>query len=95
LETNQYGDLPRFWWSRGKTANDKGITPAQLALAWVLAHGENLAPIPGTRRRTYLEQNAAALDVELTHEDVASIDTEMPEAAGARYDEHSMATVNL
>jgi diketogulonate reductase-like aldo/keto reductase len=59
----------------------------------VLAEGENLVPIPGTKRRTYLEQSAAALDVELTDEDLARIDTEMPEAAGARYDELSMATV--
>src|SRR5204863_2979799 len=47
-------------------AAEKGITPAQLALAWVLAQGEELVPIPGTKRRTYLEQNAAAVDVELT-----------------------------
>ena len=50
-------------------AEEKGITPAQLALAWVLAQGEDIVPIPGTKRRTYLEQNAAAVDVELTEED--------------------------
>jgi aryl-alcohol dehydrogenase-like predicted oxidoreductase len=76
-------------------ASDKGITPAQLALAWVLAQGEDLVPIPGTKRRTYLEQNAAAVDVELTDEDLARIDAEVPEAAGARYDEFGMASVNL
>jgi aryl-alcohol dehydrogenase-like predicted oxidoreductase len=73
----------------------KGIAPAQLALAWVLAQGEDLVPIPGTKRRTYLEQNAAAADVELTDEDLARIDAEVPEAAGARYDEVGMATVDL
>ena len=52
-------------------------------------------PIPGTKRRTYLEQNAAAVEVELTDEDLARIDAEVPEAAGARYDEVGMATVNL
>jgi aryl-alcohol dehydrogenase-like predicted oxidoreductase len=76
-------------------ASNKGITPAQLALAWVLAQGEDLVPIPGTKRRTYLEQNAAAVDVELTDEDLARIDAELPEVAGARYDEYGMASVNL
>ena len=55
-------------------AQEKGITPAQLALAWVLAQGEDLVPIPGTKRREYLEQNAAAVDVELTADDLARID---------------------
>jgi aryl-alcohol dehydrogenase-like predicted oxidoreductase len=76
-------------------ASEKGITSAQLALAWVLAQGEELVPIPGTKRRTYLEQNAAAADIELTDGDLARIDTELPEAAGARYDESGMASVNL
>jgi aryl-alcohol dehydrogenase-like predicted oxidoreductase len=76
-------------------AGEKGITSAQLALAWVLAQGEDLVPIPGTKRRTYLEQNAAAVDVDLTDEDLAQIDAELPEAAGARYDESGMAAVNL
>ena len=67
-------------------ADDKGITPAQLAIAWVLAQGEDLVPIPGTRRRSYLEENVAAVDVELTEEDLARIDAELPEAAGDRYD---------
>ena len=60
-------------------AQEKGITPAQLALAWVLAQGEDLVPIPGTKRREYLEQNAAAVDVELTADDLARIDTELPD----------------
>ena len=76
-------------------AADKGITPAQLALAWILAQGDDLAPIPGTKRRTYLEQNAAAVEVELTDEDLARIAAQLPEASGARYDEAGMASVNL
>jgi aryl-alcohol dehydrogenase-like predicted oxidoreductase len=76
-------------------ASEKGITPAQLAIAWILAQGDDLVPIPGTKRRTYLEENAAAADVELTDEDLARIDVELPEPAGARYDEAGMASVNL
>jgi aryl-alcohol dehydrogenase-like predicted oxidoreductase len=76
-------------------ANGKGVTAAQLALAWVLAQGDDLVPIPGTKRRSYLEQNAAAVDVELTADDLARIDAEIPAAAGARYDETGMAAVNI
>ena len=76
-------------------ANDKGVTPAQLALAWVLAQGKDLVPIPGTKRRTYLEQNIAAVDVELTEEELARIDAELPQAAGDRYDEQGMRAVNI
>ncbi|MCZ0985061.1 aldo/keto reductase [Streptomyces diastatochromogenes] len=75
-------------------AAEKDVTPAQLAIAWVLAQGEDLVPIPGTKRRTYLEQNAAAADIELTKEDLARIDAELPEAAGERYDEAGMRSVN-
>ncbi|WNM32917.1 aldo/keto reductase [Streptomyces sp. Li-HN-5-11] len=75
-------------------AAEKDVTPAQLAIAWVLAQGEDLVPIPGTKRRTYLEQNAAAADVELTKEDLARIDAELPEPAGERYDEAGMRAVN-
>ena len=71
------------------------MTPAQLALAWVLAQGEDLVPIPGTKRRKYLEENAAAVEVELTDEDLARIDAELPAVAGERYDEAGMASVNL
>jgi aryl-alcohol dehydrogenase-like predicted oxidoreductase len=74
-------------------AAEKGITPAQLALAWVLARGDDIVPIPGTKRREYLEQNAAAGDIELTEEDLTRLD-ELPEAAGERYDERGMASVN-
>ena len=75
-------------------AGEKGITPAQLALSWVLAQGDDLVPIPGTKRRRYLEENAAAVDVELTDEDLARIDAELPPVAGERYDEAGMASVN-
>ena len=75
-------------------AAEKGITPAQLAIAWVLARGDDLVPIPGTKRRTYLEQNAAAVDVELTDDDLARIDAELPAFAGDRYDAAGMAAVN-
>ncbi len=76
-------------------AAGKGITSAQLAIAWVLAQRKDLVPIPGTKRRSYLEQNAGAVDVELTNEDLSRIDAELPEAAGKRYDEAGMATVDL
>ncbi|MBL3669175.1 aldo/keto reductase [Streptomyces sp. M2CJ-2] len=75
-------------------ATEKDVTPAQLAIAWVLARGEHLVPIPGTKRRTYLEQNAAAVDIALTEDDLARIDAELPEAAGERYDEAGMRSVN-
>jgi aryl-alcohol dehydrogenase-like predicted oxidoreductase len=76
-------------------AGEKGVTPAQLALAWVLAQGDDIVPIPGTKRRAYLEENAAAADVQLTAQDLARIDAELPQAAGERYDEAGMASVNL
>ena len=68
-------------------AQDKNVTPAQLALAWVLAQGEDIVTIPGTKRRTYLEQNLGALDVTLTEEDLARINDAFPmdAAVGARY----------
>jgi aryl-alcohol dehydrogenase-like predicted oxidoreductase len=76
-------------------AKEKGVTPAQLAIAWVLAQGEDVVPIPGTKRREYLEQNAGAIDVKLTDEDAARIDAELPDVAGERYDEVGMSAVNL
>lgn len=68
-------------------AADKGCTPAQLALAWVLARGEHIVPIPGTRRVRYLEENLAALDVPLTAAEIADLDRAFPKgaAAGGRY----------
>lgn len=78
-------------------AATKGCTPAQLALAWVLAQGENIIPIPGTRREKYLRENIAALDVTLTPADLAQINTALPPgaAAGTRYHETMMNRVNL
>ena len=76
-------------------AQQKGITPAQLAIAWVLAQGDDLVPIPGTKRRSYLEQNAASVEVELSDEDLARIEAELPAVSGERYDEAGMASVNL
>jgi aryl-alcohol dehydrogenase-like predicted oxidoreductase len=76
-------------------AQEKGITPAQLALAWVLAQGEDIVPIPGTKRRKYLEENAAAVDVELSPADLERIEVELPKVSGERYDEAGMASVNL
>lgn len=75
-------------------AAEKDVAPAQLAIAWVLAQGEDLVPIPGTKRRTYLEQNAAAVGIALTEQELARIDAELPEAAGERYDEAGMRAVN-
>ncbi len=68
-------------------AAEKGCTPAQLALAWVLAQGEDMLPIPGTKRVKYLEENAAAADITLTAHELARIDALLPPgaAAGARY----------
>jgi aryl-alcohol dehydrogenase-like predicted oxidoreductase len=76
-------------------AEEVGVTPAQLAIAWVLAQGEDLVPIPGTKRRSYLEENAGAVDVELSDEVLARIDAELPQVSGERYDEAGMASVNL
>jgi aryl-alcohol dehydrogenase-like predicted oxidoreductase len=77
-------------------AKEKGCSPAQLALAWVLAQGKDIVPIPGTKRRKYLEENVAALDVDLTEEDLRRIDEIAPQgiAAGARYQQAMMHLVN-
>ncbi|MEQ9887524.1 aldo/keto reductase [Pectobacterium zantedeschiae] len=77
-------------------AEEKQVTPSQLALAWVLAQGEHIVPIPGTKRRRYLEENVAALDVTLTKEELAAIDAIFPPdaAAGERYGKESMAALN-
>ncbi|MCW3055062.1 MAG: aldo/keto reductase [Chthonomonadales bacterium] len=78
-------------------AREKGCKPSQLALAWVLAQGEDLVPIPGTKRRAYLEENAGALQVTLSAEDLARIDVIAPQgaAAGTRYAEAHMQRLNL
>lgn len=74
-------------------AAEKGVLASQLALAWVLAQGEDLLPIPGTKRRSYLEQNVAALDVQLSAAEIATLDAIFPPqaAAGERYAAESMA----
>jgi aryl-alcohol dehydrogenase-like predicted oxidoreductase len=76
-------------------AKEKNFKPSQLALAWVLAQGDDIVPIPGTKRRKYLEENVAALDIKLTKEDLRQIDGVFPpqSAAGERYPEHVMALV--
>jgi aryl-alcohol dehydrogenase-like predicted oxidoreductase len=75
-------------------AREKGCTPGQLALAWVLAQGEDIVPIPGTKRRTYLEENVAAVEVTLSSDELARIDEAAPAggAAGDRYPD--MSSVN-
>jgi aryl-alcohol dehydrogenase-like predicted oxidoreductase len=77
-------------------AAEKGATPGQLALAWLLARGDDIVPIPGTKRRTYLEENAGAVDITLTGEDLRRIEEAIPRgsAAGERYSEQMMRTVN-
>jgi aryl-alcohol dehydrogenase-like predicted oxidoreductase len=77
-------------------AREKGCTASQLALAWVLARGEDIVPIPGTKRRKYLEENVRAVDVRLTPDELARIDRALPPgaAAGTRYPAQAMAAVN-
>jgi aryl-alcohol dehydrogenase-like predicted oxidoreductase len=77
-------------------AKRKKCTPSQLALAWVLAQGDDIVPIPGTKQRRYLEENVHALDVELTAADLEEINEVAPQgiAAGARYNEAGMRTIN-
>jgi len=77
-------------------ARQKGCQPAQLALAWVLAQGENIVPIPGTKRRAYLEENAAAVEIQLTAQEVAELNAAAPPGAtaGTRYPAAGMAAVN-
>jgi aryl-alcohol dehydrogenase-like predicted oxidoreductase len=77
-----------------RLAAEKDTTPAQLALAWVLAQGEDIVPIPGTRRRTRLEENVGALDVELTDDDLRRIDDVMPRVSGDRYPGQMMELLN-
>ena len=76
-------------------AREKGITPSQLALAWVLAQGHDMVPIPGTKRRTYLEENVAAAKIQLSKSDLARIEEAAPKgfAAGPRYND--MSTINV
>jgi aryl-alcohol dehydrogenase-like predicted oxidoreductase len=77
-------------------AKEKGCTPSQLALAWVLAKGENIVPIPGTKRRKYLDENAAALEVSLSPEEVRALDEAIPPGitAGERYHAYAMKAID-
>jgi aryl-alcohol dehydrogenase-like predicted oxidoreductase len=77
-------------------AAEKGVTPGQLALAWLLAQDSDIVPIPGTKRRKYLEENAAAADITLTEKDLRRIEEAAPVgvAVGERYNEAGMHTVN-
>ncbi|MDP9161828.1 MAG: aldo/keto reductase [Acidobacteriota bacterium] len=77
-------------------AREKGCQPSQLALAWVLAQGDEIVPIPGTKRRKYLEENAGAVDVQLTEKDLRRMNEVAPHgaASGPRYPEQAMQLVN-
>ena len=79
-----------------RIASEKGCTPSQLALAWVLAQGDDIVPIPGTKHREYLEENAEGANVRLTQADLDRIERVFPQgaAAGTRYPEQGMQTVN-
>jgi aryl-alcohol dehydrogenase-like predicted oxidoreductase len=77
-----------------RLAAEKDVTPAQLALAWVLAQGEDIVPIPGTRRRTRLEENVGAVDIALTDDDLRRIDDVMPRVSGDRYAAQMMALLD-
>jgi aryl-alcohol dehydrogenase-like predicted oxidoreductase len=77
-------------------AERKGAAPGQLALAWVLAKGDDIVPIPGTKRRKYLEENAAAADVRLTSNEIAKIEAAIPQhaVAGERYAPAGMKAID-
>jgi aryl-alcohol dehydrogenase-like predicted oxidoreductase len=108
LESNDYRrNSPRFQGANfeknlhlldevNALADEKGCTPSQLALAWVLAQGEDIVPIPGTKHVKYLEENAKAAEIRLAPKDLERIDRAMPPgaAAGMRYPEQGMRTVN-
>jgi len=74
-------------------AGEKGVTPSQLALAWVLNRGDDIVPIPGTKRRRYLEENVAATEIELTNVETEQIASALPEPSGGRYTEEMMRSV--
>jgi aryl-alcohol dehydrogenase-like predicted oxidoreductase len=95
-EENLKGNLPIVDGLR-EIAEDKGCTPAQLCLAWLLHRSPAIVPIPGTKRRTFLEENVAAIDIELDAADLERIDAVAPigAAAGERYPERAMRRVNV
>jgi aryl-alcohol dehydrogenase-like predicted oxidoreductase len=78
-------------------ARDKGVSPAQLALAWVLAQGDDIVPIPGTRHLKYLEENLAATEISLSPNELAQLSALVPPeaVAGTRYDEIGMKRLGL
>ncbi len=80
-----------------EVAHDVGCTPVQIALAWLLHQGEDVVPIPGTKRRTYVEENAEAADIALTADHLAALDESAPvgAAAGGRYPQEAMASLEL
>ena len=80
-----------------RIAQEKGKTPAQIALAWVLHQGDDIIPIPGTKRRKYLEENAAAAEIELSAADLAALDKAFPPGvtSGLRYPEPDMKRIGL
>jgi aryl-alcohol dehydrogenase-like predicted oxidoreductase len=78
----------------GELAAGKGCTPGQLALAWVLAQGDDLVPIPGTKRTKYLDENLGALGLTLTPDELKQIDAVLPPVAGDRYPPHSMKAID-
>jgi len=75
-------------------ADSRGVTAAQLALAWVHSRGEDVLPIPGTKRRSYLEENVAAFDITLGEDELAALESAADQVAGDRYDASGMASVN-
>jgi aryl-alcohol dehydrogenase-like predicted oxidoreductase len=78
-------------------AADKGVTPGQIALAWVRAQGDDIVPIPGTTRQDHLNENAAALGIRLAKKDLVEIEAAMPKGSvsGLRYPETMMKRLNL
>jgi aryl-alcohol dehydrogenase-like predicted oxidoreductase len=72
----------------------RGVAPGQIALAWVMHQGDDIVPIPGTRRRSNLEQNAAATDITLSAAEMAALEAALQQVAGPRYSAERMATVD-
>ena len=77
-----------------RMADEKGVTAAQLALAWVHAQGDDVFPIPGTKRRRYLEQNAAAFDLRLSDSEIAELERAAEDVVGGRYQDAALASVD-
>ena len=88
--------LPEALRASNDLAAQKGATAAQIALAWLLHRGQDIVPIPGTKRRRYLEENAGAVDIALSVEDIAALDAALSadRVSGPRYNEKQMAQVD-